>query len=388
MTRKIALTMGLAILLGYFCGDAAASLMSAVFGWHAITVQALLSWGAFGAAAWAIASKLLEEEGDIPDPFTRVLLIAGGFYLLVRIAPILGWSVSYGAGGKVIRPLVPLAFAAAAVATVRFLPPRWMLFVGVTAIALQFKLGALLALFLHGLPEWMMALLVAIPALLIAQVLCLRGNSPADRVVQTNYLWIFGAVGLLAIIWTRSQELQPRLPFGGFRLHQMTEYLGMAAWLWSFLALASRLEPEDSGQHGDATTAGPGTLVCVLLAFTVVIGICFGLLEPLTSLSPSLALWLCLLIAGAILFFMGVFTRVPVDGPGHGVLIASVVVFVLAFFGGWPVASDLDVHSQGQAMMGLIYLAILVGPLVMLGQTLAGIGIILVMFNLQRRSAA
>jgi hypothetical protein len=354
----------------------------------------LAALGSVAVVGFVTSRMLFTEEQPQPTWLHAALLATASLYLLLQIVPTL-LSLQLGGARIVLWDIARIALAAAAILLMRFVPRSLALFLGIGALALQFRIGTVLGLAALTAPKWLGPALTLGGAALIAFWMARSEASPAARVRRPAFLWAFGAAGMLTLLYSANFELVPQiLGRGFFSRTGVWSLLAWLAFLGIFLALASHTEPQDADISSQSPRAGGGTLLAVLAGLYVFIGLVFqlvaqiaGVLEE-TSLLPAIA---CAAIAIGIMLRMRLAARIPAHVPGRGLLIAGLLSFAIAFLGGWRIAAEAGAVGREGPLLQLVFFALLVAPLVAIGTTLVGVGMLRVMFNLDpmpvRRSA-
>jgi hypothetical protein len=339
-----------------------------------------------GVGGWAISRWLFSEDLQAPSWWAPALVGTASIYLVFELLRAFGMHVGYTGVGAALRDGSLLLLAVAAAMAVRYVPRKVAFLLGVLAMALQFNIGAVLSLGVLALPKWApMAVSLAASAF-IAWRLTHSDDSPADRVQGPGYLWAFGAAGTLAMLWSARIEVLPQFLGGGLFAHSTVWLLlGALVFFGIFMATASRALPADVNEEFRGSRASGATLLCVFLALYVVFALNFGIAVPLAVLMPT-ATWaptvLCLAVALVLMFWMRLAVRIPSDAPGRGLIVAGLAAFAIAMVGGWRIVASTAGTGGFGPMLGIVFLLLLVAPLVAIGQTLVGIGLLRVMFNL------
>jgi hypothetical protein len=257
-----------------------------------------------------------------------------------------------------------------------------MLFVGVTAFAMQFLAIGLVAAFLSQLGEWLGHLFKLGAAMVIAAWLTLKTDSPSSRVKEVDALWFFGAAGALTMFLAgRSLYLFS---------YSYAELLIQIGFVLSFIWLLAHL---DSGETR-AEEASGATLFMVFVGLYVTLNTVFSLAKILMDRLPfathGVLAWLPLIISvGLIIMLMRwlqLKQRLSNDAPGRGLLRAGVVIFVLAVLAGGSIYAGSETGGRLSDLFPvLVTLAVVVLPLTIVAQLLVGIGLLRMCFTLGPR---
>ena len=328
-------------------------------------------------AAWLTAAKLAPrvEGEDVPSVWFIVLLrITAGFYLLVQLIWTLGAIVNLGGFMWRVYLYSDWALIISALLTIRFVKRRLMLFVGLTAFALQFKAASLLALL--SIPGWVVFVVTLIIAVLVARQFCVGEDSAADRVADPLHLWFFGAAGALAAFTMRDSLLFSR----------NMEMLIWLAFLVSFVVLARSVCGADLREGSSAERPTPGRIFVIFVSLLVVVSTIFQVqdfIERKLPYSPEggLRLWVPLgvaaVVAIAIMFVLELGSRVPATGRGYKLLFWGVIFCGLVALSSVGLFSSIASADQmGQIIGVVIWLALFAAPLMAAAQILVSIGLL------------
>jgi hypothetical protein len=152
--------------------------------------------------------------------------------------------------------------------TVRFLQPRFMLFIGIKASCMQILAIRLLAALTAGFPDGVMEIVSLLLSALVAGGLSLGARSPAARVGQTWVPWLFAAFGALKLMLERWELL----------LFSFGEMVAGLAFLVSFVWLVQVTRPANADPVS-RTPPGWGLVLMAFLAWYMAVGLLFGVQE-------------------------------------------------------------------------------------------------------------
>jgi hypothetical protein len=359
-----------------------------IVGWLELQISLRVLTVVMLAASILTALKLanvIEGEDEPPPLLGALLQMSAGFFLFSQLLS--GLGVSFGAGrfAEVMHFLTQWALVGTCLLTTRYIQPRIMLFLGVSAFAMQFHAAMVLGMFQMRLPEWISELITFIVAVLIARWLCSGEASPADRVGNPLFLWLFSATGVMSLIITVHETLLGPV-------FQQFIWLGFLA---SFLLLVRQIEPDDP-EHQNSETGPPFTLMfLVFVGLFSAVGSVFHFSEivdhwiPFTASGP-VQLWVPIIVnagaAAAILVLLKLQQRVRPDSPGRIALFCGVILYfagVLAGGGIFGVASGGERFFDSLAT--IYWVILLVVPVMIAAQVLMGIGLLCILFNLDER---
>jgi hypothetical protein len=383
--KKQALILGLTAVFFAFVftwiGESILGWLNFRIPFHILTVAMLA--GSYGSAR-AIAG-FIEGEDEPPPLLGALLLSSAGFFLFAQLLDGLGVSFGDGRFAAIMHFLTQWALVGTCLFTTRYIKPRIMLFLGVSAFAMQFHAAMALGMFQMRLPEWLNELITFIVAVLISRWLCFGRESPADRVGNPLFLWLFSATGTMSLIITVHETLL------GNAIQQLV-WLGFLA---SFLLLVRQIEPDDP-EHRNATTRPPFTLLFLVFVglFSAVDSV-FHLADSAEhwipiSASAKVQLWLPIIVnaiaAFAILVLLQLSQRVRPDTPGRIALFLGVTLYFVGLIASgriFGVAPD-----QGrffEFLASTYWLILLVLPVMIAAHALMGIGLLRILFTLDER---
>ena len=359
-----------------------------IFGWMDLQIPFQVMTVAMLAASYLCAYKLatyIEGEDEPPPALAALLLFSAAFFLISKLLS--GLGVSFGVGGlaEVMFFATQWALVGTCLFTTRFIKPRIMLFLGVAAFAMQFNAAMALGMFQMRLPEWINELITFIVAVLIARWLCFGQDSPADRVGNPAFLWLFSATGVMSLIITVHETL----------LGLVTQQVIWLGFLLSFVLLVRQIEP-DGPDHRNSTVALPFTLLfLVFVGLFSAVGSVFHVSDivdhwvPFTASGP-VQLWMPIIVnavvAVAILALLRLHQRVRPKAPGRMALFWGVILYFLGVLAG---GSIFGVVADGgrlfEAISSVYWVILLVVPIMIAAQVLMGIGLLRVLLNLDER---
>jgi hypothetical protein len=379
--KKQALLLGLTAVLYAF-----------VFSWVRVQVTVALNFAVPNvvltlvmlAASYIVALKaaaMFEGPDEPPSSLTVLLLFGAGFYLFVQVLEAFGIQFGFGRFGRFAAGLERWSLIGSALLVTRFVSHRAMLFVGILVMALQFQAALALGLLGINIPEWIRDLVSLVVAVLIARSFCVGDESPADRVKNPMVLWAFAATAVFAMLCG-----------SGMVFRSWLVLLAWAAFLVSFVMLASSIEPDDPTHARSALGAGYGQQFLVLVGtFTLVSGV-FHIndivgIRMLFLGSESWARWgpmlVTLAVSIGILAWLQAGYRVREHGPGRTGLVWGVVLYFIALFAGGSLFGAASSASKPfDFLAALLIAALLVAPLMVVAQILMGVGLLRILFTL------
>jgi hypothetical protein len=383
--KKQALILGLTAVLFAFVFT---WIGERIFGWLNFQIPFQVMTVAMLAASYLLAralGNLMEGEDEPPPALGALLMFSAGFFLSSQL--ISGLGVSFGAGtfSETMHFLTQWALVGTCLFTTRYIKPRIMLFLGVSAFAMEFHAAMVLGMFQMRLPEWLSELITFFLAVLIARWLCLSEVSPADRVGNPLFLWLFSATGTMSLIISVHETL----------LASFIQQIVWVGFLVSFLLLVRQIEPDDP-DHKNAESGPPFTLMFLVFVglFSAVSSV-FRLSDivdhwmPFTASGP-VQLWLPIIVnavvAAAILVLLQLNQRVRPDAPGRIALFCGVILYFIGVLAGGSIFGV--VSSEGrffEFLTSIYWLILLVVPIMVAAQVLMGIGLLRILFNLDER---
>lgn len=374
--KRIAVVLGLgAILNAFLFRSLALHIVIAAKGGMLITL--LLMWAAAVFTAFKLAPYV--EGDDEPSPsLVALLLFTGGIALFVQLLQSMGVGFGFGKLGSFFVRAAQWSVIISALVVLRMLKPRVMLFVGLTAFALQLKAAVIFSPLMIRAPNWIESLITIVAALLIARSFCAGDESPADRVTQRWLLWWFGASGALATL----------LDAGEIGWGSWQAVLVWLSFLASFVLLVRHLEPDDPDHKPAVPGIGYGPLFLVVVALAVIVSVVFKIDDlvsrwiPLPTLVSHgwLPLLVCVAVSIAIVVFLQLGKRIPQFGPGRKALGWGVALY---FAGVLASGSVLAVLAETLVMA--IGIALIAAPVLGLAQLLLAVGLLRVLFTLDPR---
>ncbi len=383
--KKQALILGLTAVLFAFVFT---WIGARIFGWLNFQIPFQVLTVAMLAASYLSARALgnfIEGEDEPPPALGVLLLFSAGFFLLSQLFSGLGVSFGVDRFAEVMHFLTQWALVGTCLFTTRYIKPRIMLFLGVSAFAMQFHAAMVLGMFQMRLPEWLSELITFIVAGLIARWLCSGEDSPADRVGNPLFLWLFSATGTMSLIISVHEML----------LGSFIQQLIWVGFLVSFLLLVRQIEPDDP-EHESAATGPPFTLLfLIFVALFNAVGSVFHFSDTMDHWMPFTAsgpvqLWLPLIVnavaAGAIVLMLRLSQRVRPDSPGRVALFWGVILYFVGVLAGGSIFGVVSSEGRLFEFLASIYwLILLVVPITIAAQVLMGIGLLRILFNLDER---
>jgi hypothetical protein len=269
--------------------------------------------------------------------------------------------------------------------TVRHLKPRFMLFTGVLAFAMQLGLVQLLGIVLGmlSLPKALVFCLNLVVAFFVARWLALEEESPADRVTDVNVLWFFGAAGLACLCMAADEA---------FAYRWWMEAGLWLAFLASFLVLANHLRPDDPTHVRSALGADLVLLFMIFVALYLTAAGVFHAGEAVEKIlariasyypEPWVIMLICAGLAVAIMIGFGLGDRLRRDAPGRGALRWGTLLAIIGVLAGGSVLGASEPDGKIVEFLGAIMLfAVLAAPFLLIAQFLLGVGLLRMMFHL------
>jgi len=384
--RKQALVLGLTAVLFALPFD---WIFDLLVDFTSLSIPSWILIPAMLAGAFFLALKLAPrvEGEDVPSVWFIVLLrITAGFYLLVQLLWLLSGLVSLGGFVWRLYSFSNWAMIITALLTTRFLKRRLMLFIGLVAFALQFKVASFLALV--SAPKSLIFLAGLIIAVLVARPFCAGNDSAADRAPNPLHLWFFSAAATLVMLTMRESML----------LRTNTEIVVWLAFLVSFVVFARGVYSADLRQSASAEQPTPGRIFVIFVSLLVVVATIFQVQEFVDrkmswSAGDGLHLWLPLLVSSAvtvaIMVALGLGSRVPAPMRGYKLMLWAVIFCGIVSLSSVGLMGSIAGQDQlGQLLGVVIWLALLAAPLLAAAQILAGIGLLRLLFEasqIQRR---
>ena len=359
-----------------------------VFGWLEFRIPIRVLSVIMLAASYLIAFKIagfIEGEDEPPPLLIVLLLFCAGYYLLARL--VVGIGIGFGTGKFALfaHSLAQWALVATCLFTTRFIRPRIMLFLGVSAFAMQFHAALVLGMFTMRVPEWLLELITFIVAVLIARALCFGEESPADRVGNPLFLWLFSATGTLSLIITVHELLLP-------------DWAQIAVWfgfLASFVLLVRQIEPDDPDHRPSPLGASFGLMFMVFIGMFSAVGSVFHVSDIVGDWIPFAAnnlvqVWLPIgataVLAAAILRVLELGQRIRPEGPGRTALLWGVILYFVGVLAGGSIFGVVSPEGKFfEFLAAFVYLILLVVPIMVAAQVLMGIGLLRILFNLDPR---
>jgi hypothetical protein len=334
--------------------------------------------------AWQLAD-FLEGEDEPPPLVVWLLILSAGYFVAAQIYTGLGQEFGIGRWGRFARSLMGWSLVATCLFTTRFIRHRIMLFLGVAAFAMQFHASMILGAWSMRVPYWLLEMMTFVVAVLIARALCFGEESPADRVSNPLFLWLFSATGTLSLIFTVHELiLSPAA--------QMVVWLG---FLVSFVLLVRQIEPDEPDHVPSTVRPGPVLMFCLFIATLVAVGGVFHVSDIVSERVPfsageGLHAWLPVgvtaVIAVVILLVLQLSQRVRGDGPGRTPLYWGVALYFVGVLLGGSIFGV--VSNQGrlfEALVSIYWVVLLVVPIMVAAQVLTGVGLLRILFNLDHR---
>lgn len=359
-----------------------------ILGWLNFQVPFHILTVAMVAASYVCArwiGALIEGEDEPPPFLGALLLFSAGFFLFSQLVAGLGVDFGIGRFAEVMHFLTQWALVGTCLFTTRYVRPRIMLFLGVSAFAMQFHAAMVLGMFQMLLPEWLSELVTFIVAVLIARWLCFGEESPADRVGNPLFLWLFSATGTMSLIITVHEML----------LGTVIQQLVWLGFLASFVLLVRQIEPDDPNHHNSPTGAPLILLFLVFVGLFSAVGSVFHLSDtvdhwvPFTA-SAKVQLWLPITVnaiaAAAILVMLRLSQRARPDSPGRIALFWGVILYFIGVLAGGSIFGVVSDEGKLFEFLASIYwLILLVLPIMITAQVLMGIGLLRILLNLDER---
>jgi hypothetical protein len=334
-------------------------------------------------AAWMLAPVVAGD--DEPPPLLVVLLLfSAGYVLLFKVLATFGISFGYNSFSRFLHQLEGWAQLITMLVVSRFLKPRVMLFVGLTAFALQFKAIGVLAPVVMNFPKWVHVLVSLIVALFIARSFCVGEDSPADRASRPFFLWFFAAAGTFVLI----AELTGMWLFG------WKEKLVWISFLLSFVLLVEDVAPRDPEPKPAGLGADYGRLFLVFVAFFVVISTVFQMREVVDDWAPrtwgaAARHWFPILACAAITIglmkLLNIGARLPAHPPGRKAMLWGAILFAVGILAGGSFFGGIDGEGRMEFLFVLAFLVVVLAPIATLAVILLGTGLLKMLFALEPR---
>ncbi len=349
-----------------------------------LKVTSLVCMAAAFLVAWKLA-PVVEGEDEPPPLLTMLLFYSAGYFLLFKLLGSFGIGFGYNKFSMFLHRVEGWALVVVALAVSRLFKPRLMLFVGLAVFAFKFQAVFVLAPLVLNLPKWLLNLVSLVVAVLIARSFCVGADSPADRVSKPLFLWLFAAASTLVLI----------ADSGGMLLYGWKEKVVLLAFLLTFVLMVDSVADQDSGPAAAGLGADYGRLFLIFIAFLVVVERVFQFSEVVDDGFPyrwggGTRIWLTLLscaaVAVAIMKYLNIGARLPGYPPGRKAILWGAILWGIAVLAGGNILGGVsDNAGSFELLIGLVYLAVLVGPIATLAVILLGTGLLKLLFSLNAR---
>ncbi len=334
--------------------------------------------------AAVLLAPLVASEDEPPPWLVKLLLFSAGYVLLFKVLAILEIGFGFNTFSRFLRRVEGWAQFVGLIALVRFFKPRLMLFLGLTAFALQFKAIEVLAPLVLNFPSWSLTLASVIVALLIARSFCVGEDSPAIRVSRPFFLWFFAASGTCVLM----------ADLTGMWLYGWKENLVWLSFLVSFVLLVEEVARRDAEPGAAGLGADYGRLFLVFVALFVVVSTVFNMREVVVEWVPRtwgsgafefFRIAGCAAITIGIMKLLGIGVRLPAHPPGRKAMFWGAILLGVGILAGGSFFGGIDGKGRLDFLIILAFLVVVLAPIATMALILLGTGLLKMLFALKAR---